>query len=62
MQSTRYWIMQYLLAAGTMFAIMLVIDLAGGAKLADVVWTSLGYACGIAAIFIGARYSQSRKR
>jgi hypothetical protein len=54
--------MQYLLAAGTMFAIMLVIDLAGGAKLADVVWTSLAYALGIAAIFIGARYSQSRKR
>lgn len=61
MHSTRYWIMQYLLAAVSMFAIMLAIDLAGGAKLTDVVWTSLGYACGIAAIFIGARYSQSRK-
>lgn len=62
MHSTRYWIMQYLLAAATMFAILVGIDLLSGVELADVVWMSLAYALVAAAIFIGARYSQSRKR
>ena len=62
MQGARYWTMQYLLAAGTMFAILVVIDLVSGKKLADEVWMSLAWALASAAIFIGARYSQSRKR
>jgi hypothetical protein len=61
MQGLRYWILQYLLAAGTMFAILVAIDLFSGKKL-DEVWMSLAWALASAAIFIGARYSQSRKR
>ena len=62
MQGVRFWILQYLLAAGTMFAILVAIDLVSGKKLADEVWMSLAWALASAAIFIGARYSQSRKR
>ena len=61
MQGLRYWILQYLLAAGTMFAILVAIDLFSGKKL-DEVGMSLAWALASAAIFIGARYSQSRKR
>lgn len=62
MQGVRYWIMQYLLAAGTMFAILVAVDLVSGKQLADEVWMSLAWALASAAIFIGARYNQSRKR
>jgi hypothetical protein len=62
MQGIRYWIMQYLLAAGTLFVILVGIDLASGKNLADGVWTSLAWALVAAALFIGARYSQSGKR
>jgi hypothetical protein len=60
MQGMRYWITQYLLAAVSMFVIMVVIDLANGRSLADGVWMSLAWALAAAALFIGARYSQSR--
>ncbi|MDB5909927.1 MAG: putative rane protein [Massilia sp.] len=62
MQGMRYWITQYLLAAVSMFVIMAVTDLANGRSLADGVWMSLAWALAAAALFIGARYSQSRKR
>jgi hypothetical protein len=62
MQAMRYWITQYLLAAVSMFVIMLGIDLASGRSLADGVWMSLAWALAAAALFTGARYSQSRKR
>ena len=62
MQGVRYWIMQYLLAAGTMFGILVAVDLFSGRNLADEVWMSMAWALASAAIFIGARYSQSRKR
>jgi hypothetical protein len=62
MQGIRYWIMQYLLAAGTLFAVLVAVDLAGGKSLADGVWMSLAWALVAAALFIGARYSQSGKR
>ena len=62
MQGVRYWILQYLLAAVTMFAILVGVDLVSGKTLADGVWMSLAWALASAAIFIGARYSQSRKR
>jgi hypothetical protein len=54
--------MQYLLAAVTMFAILAAVDLISGRMLANEIWTSLALALAFAAIFIGARYSQSRKR
>jgi hypothetical protein len=62
MQGVLYWLMQYLLAAVTMFVILVGIDLLSGRKLADEIWMSLAWALASAAIFIGARYAQSRKR
>jgi hypothetical protein len=62
MRGIRYWLLQYLLAAGTLYAILTVVDLIGGKKLDDVVWMTLAWALAASAIFIGARYNQSRKR
>jgi hypothetical protein len=62
MHGIRYWFLQYLLAASTLFAILIVLDLIDGKKLADVVWMTLAWALAASAIFIGARYKQSRKR
>jgi hypothetical protein len=62
MRGIGFWIMQYLLAAGTMFLILLGIDLASGKSLGEQVWMSLAFALGAAALFIGSRYSRSRKR
>lgn len=62
MHGIRYWVLQYLLAAVTMFAILVGIDLLSGAKLADGIWMSLAWALAASAIFIGARFNQSRKR
>jgi hypothetical protein len=62
MHGIRYWLLQYLLAASTLFAILIVVDLVGGKNLADVVWMTLAWALAASAIFIGARYNQSRKR
>ena len=62
MQAIRYWIMQYLLAAVTLFAILVGVDLISGVKLGDGIWMSLAWALAASAVFIGARYNQSRKR
>lgn len=62
MRGIGFWIMQYLLAAGTMFMILLGIDLASGRTLGDQVWMSLAWALAAAALFIGSKYSRSRKR
>ncbi|MDB5919867.1 MAG: hypothetical protein JWR40_4101 [Massilia sp.] len=61
MHGIRYWILQYLLAAGSLFAILVVVDLISGKRLADTVWMTLAWALAAAAIFIGARYNRSRK-
>jgi hypothetical protein len=62
MQGIRFWILQYLLAAVTLFVILVGIDLISGKTLSDGVWMSLAWALTASAIFIGARYIQSRKR
>jgi VIT1/CCC1 family predicted Fe2+/Mn2+ transporter len=62
MQGIRYWIMQYLMAAISLFVILVVIDLSSGKNLDDGVWMTLAFALAAAAVFIAARYSQSRKR
>jgi hypothetical protein len=62
MRGIGYWIKQYLLAAVTLFAILVAVDLASGKPLADGVWMSLAWALIAAALFIGARYGQSGKR
>ncbi len=62
MQGIRFWILQYLLAAVTMFVILVGVDLISGKTLSDGGWMSLAWALTASAIFVGARYSQSRKR
>ncbi len=61
MHGIRYWILQYLLAAGSMFALLLVVDFVGGKPVAGGVWMSLAFALAASAIFIGARYLRERK-
>ncbi|WP_426177191.1 hypothetical protein [Massilia sp. TWR1-2-2] len=61
MQGVRYWILQYVLAAASMFALLVVVDLIGGKQLGDGIWLSLVFALATSAIFIGARYLRSRK-
>jgi hypothetical protein len=62
MHGIRYWILQYLLAAGTMFALLVAVDLVGGKRLADSAGMSLAFALAASAIFIGARFLRERKR
>ena len=59
MHSIRYWVSQYLLAACTLFAILVGVDLLSGKNVADGVWMALAWAVAAAAIFIGARYQQA---
>jgi len=61
MHGIRYWVSQYLLAAVSLFAILVVVDLISGKSVADGVWMALAWAVIAAAIFIGARYKQSKK-
>ena len=62
MHGILYWVLQYVLAACTLFAILVGVDLISGKSVADGVWMALAWALTAAAIFIGARYNQSRKR
>lgn len=62
MHGVRYWILQYLLAAATMFGLLVVVDLIGGKPLAEGVWMSLAFALAASAVFIGARYMRERQR
>ena len=62
MHGIRYWVSQYLLAACTLFAILVGVDLLSGKKVADGVWMALAWAVMAAAIFIGARYKQAIKQ
>jgi hypothetical protein len=59
MRGIRYWITQYLLAAALCSWSSLGVGLASGKNLADEVWMAWALA---AALFIGARYSQSGRR
>ena len=61
MHGIRYWVLQYLLAACTLFAILVGVDLVTGKSMADGVWMALAWAVVAAAIFIVARYKQSNK-
>ncbi len=62
MQGLAYWTGQFLLAAVTMAAILIGMDLAGGADWRANAPMSLLWACAAAAIFTAARYSKSGKR
>lgn len=57
MQRLIYWSGQYLLAAGSMFALLLAIDLFLRGAAFETVWReSLAWSVLAAAIFIGSRY------
>lgn len=61
MKPVSHWIGQYLLAASTMFALLVIVDLLRGETFAAS-WTgSLLWAATAAAIFVGSRYRQARK-
>lgn len=61
MKPVTHWIGQYLLAAGSMFALLLAVDMAQGTVFADAWVSALAWAATAAAIFIGSRYWQARK-
>jgi hypothetical protein len=56
-----HWIGQFLLAAASMFALLVVVDLLRGTPLAGAWVESLTWAVTAAAIFAGSRYRQARK-
>lgn len=61
MQNLMVWLGQFLLAALTMFAILVALDLAGGASFAASWPLSAAYALAAAAVFTATRYSRSRR-
>jgi hypothetical protein len=62
MHGMAYWAGQFLLAAVTMTAILIGMDLISGADWRANAPMSLLWACAAAAIFIVARYTKSGKR
>ncbi|MEO7493711.1 MAG: hypothetical protein ABIT83_10325 [Massilia sp.] len=62
MRGVGYWIVQYLVAAVSLFAILTVVDLLSGKKFGDNLGMSAALALGMSAVFVASRYSRSRKR
>lgn len=62
MQRLIYWCGQYLLAAGTMFALLVGIDVLLRGEAFEAGWReSLAWAIVSSAIFIGSRYYRARR-
>jgi hypothetical protein len=61
MPGIHYWIGQFLLAASTMFAILVGVDMVKGTSFAEAWPSSLAWALTASAIFIGSRYQRARK-
>jgi hypothetical protein len=61
MKTIIRWGAQYLLAAVTMFALLVMVDLYKGTAFADAWGSALTWAVVSSAIFIGARYNQERR-
>jgi len=61
MRSATYWIGQYLLAAGTMFLLLIAIDLMRGDSFAAVWLHTLAWSGAAAAIFVAARWRQAAR-
>jgi hypothetical protein len=61
MPRITHWIGQFLLAAGSMFALLTVVGLLRGEAFASTWPENLAWAATAAAIFIGGRYRQARK-
>lgn len=61
MPRLSHWIGQYLLAASTMFALLVAVDLMRGRTFAGTWAESLAWAAAASAMFVGSRYRQARK-
>ncbi|MES3020158.1 MAG: hypothetical protein V4857_01105 [Pseudomonadota bacterium] len=61
MPGIAYWIKRYLLAATTMFALLLVVNLIKGSRWQDGAQEALIWGMVSAAIFIGSHYHRTRK-
>jgi len=61
MPSTSHWIVQYLIAAVSMFALLLVVDIARGETLARAWPYALAWAAVASALFIGTRYRNMKR-
>lgn len=62
MHGVTYWLGQFLLAGVSMFVILVVLDMAGGATLAGSWQMSAAYALAVAAVFTGMRLSKARRK
>ena len=62
MQGIGYWIVQFVLGAVTMFAILVSVDMLSGADWRAGVPMALLWSVTAAAVFTIARYSKSGKR
>ena len=60
MRPISYWFWQYMLAATSMFAILVAVGLLRGETFADTGAGSLAWAAISAAIFTGSRYRRAR--
>jgi hypothetical protein len=61
MKPLSHWIVQYLIATVSMFALLLVIDLLRGTPLEQAWQSSLLWAAAASATFIGGRYRQAAR-
>ncbi len=55
------WGIQYVLAAGSMFALLVIADTRRGTLFADAWQSALAWAVLSSAIFVGARYYQAKR-
>lgn len=61
MKPITHWIGQYLIAASTMFGLLVAIEVSGGAAFADAWAEALTWAATAAAVFVGSRWWQARR-
>jgi hypothetical protein len=61
MPPLRHWIVQYLFAVVSMFALLTVVDLLRGETLARAWPSALAWAAVASAIFIGTRYRNMKR-
>jgi hypothetical protein len=61
MPPLRHWIVQYLFAVVSMFALLMVVDLLRGETLARAWPSALAWAAVASAIFIGTRYRNMKR-
>jgi hypothetical protein len=61
MKPISHWVMQYIVATGTLSGILLAVDVSRGATPANAWPSCVAWAAVASALFIGGRYRQARK-